>query len=161
MNKLIIRNATCADGAAVRGIAATAMQAFGLVPDFEGLDAALGHIGDGRAGVLAEWVAVLDDRVAGSLVLTRAEVPGLVKLTGFYVDATVRGMGVGRHLLGHAIEQARCAGVQIIDLETWDRMVAAVHLYRSFGWQLVERLDPASGAQWRYRLVLAPAAPAP
>lgn len=152
-----LRRATVADGPAVRQIAAQAMTEFGLIPDFDGLDAALGHIGEGAPDALAEWVAELDARVVGSLIVLRSDTPHLVKLTGFYVDGATRGAGVGRQLLAHAIAHARDAGVRIIDLETWDRMTSAVHLYRSFGWQPLTRLDPASGAEWQYRLCLEPA----
>ncbi len=52
----VIRRATAADRKAVLTIAAAGMREFGLEPDFAGLDADLGRLGEDRPGVVAEFV---------------------------------------------------------------------------------------------------------
>lgn len=153
-SRATIRRATHADRAPVQRIAADAMLALGLIPDFDGLDLALGRFGDAHAGTFAEVVAERGSDVLGSLVLIGPQ-NGVFKLSGFYVDAGARGQGIGRSLLQWAIDAATSAGGRTIELETWSHMNAAVHLYQSLGWRPVAKLDPDSGAEWRYVLDLA------
>ncbi|WP_317204856.1 GNAT family N-acetyltransferase [Janthinobacterium sp.] len=148
-----VRMARAEDGDAVRGIAAVAMRDFGLEPDFAGLDRELGLFGQAVRGGGAQLVAEVDGRVAGSLILAPAGARTL-KLSGFYVDAALRGRGVGRALLLRAIAFAREGGNAGIELETWDKMAAAVALYTTLGWRRGARLPAASGAEWAYTLDL-------
>ncbi len=91
-------------------IAATGMREFGLEPDFQGLDADLGLLGEERPDVVAEFVAVAENAVRGSAVLTvKAEAIG--KLSGLYVNPVHRGQGVGRTLLKAAVDAGRSRGL--------------------------------------------------
>jgi ribosomal protein S18 acetylase RimI-like enzyme len=73
---------------------------------------------------------------------------------GFYVSPEHRGLGAGKKLLQHAITSAYRAGMTGIYLETWDAMISAVKLYKSFGWRYLSRLPEGSGAQSSYYLDL-------
>lgn len=54
---------------------------------------------------------------------------------GVRVSATVRGQGVGRLLLEHAIARARTRGCHMIQLTTDKRRSEAKHFYESLGFQ--------------------------
>jgi GNAT superfamily N-acetyltransferase len=149
----VIRTATTADRQAVLRIAAAGMQQFGLVPDFAGLDADLGRIGEEREGAIAELVAVVDSAVCGSVVIS-GKGGRMAKLSGFYVSAAHRGHGIGRALLRAAVDAARGTETERLYLETWGRMTAAVRLYESTGWMRGEDPPASSGADRSYWLDL-------
>lgn len=153
LRDFVIRRANTTDREAVLRIAAAGMYEFGLVPDFAGLDAELGRIGEDRVGMSAELVAVVGNAVCGSVIISANE--GRVgKLSGFYVSEVHRGHGIGRALLRAAVEAARCTGVERLYLETWGRMNAAVQLYESTGWVRGEDPPTSSGADRSYWLAL-------
>lgn len=54
-------------------------------------------------------------------------------LEDLYVDASARGTGLGRALLGRAIQEARERGCRRIELDVNDNNHAALALYRSLG----------------------------
>ena len=139
----VIRTATTADREAVLRIAAAGMQQFGLVPDFAGLDAELGRIGEDREGAIAEVVAVAGSAVCGSVVIS-GKGGRMAKLSGFYVSDAYRGHGIGRALLRAAVDAARCTGTERLYLETWGRMTAAVRLYESTGWIRAKTRQPTA-----------------
>jgi len=150
---LIVRGALTADRETVLRIAAAGMQEFGLVPDFGGLDAELGQIGENREGTIAELVAVVGSAVCGSIIIS-GKSDRVGKLSGFYVSDAYRGHGIGRALLSAAVEAARCNGTERLYLETWGRMSAAVRLYESSGWVRGEDPPTSSGADRSYWLTL-------
>ena len=70
--------------------------------------------------------------------------------------------GQGSALLRGAVERMRAAGADAVVLRSSERAVAAVGMYRKFGFQRLpvsERIDPQSGP-WLLRLDGAPAAAA-
>ena len=142
---VLVRTGELADRSQVQAIASQGMREFGLTPDFNGLDRELGNFGASGGPVFAELVAEHGGEVVGCLILGRKG-PELLKLTGFYVDPKGRGQGVGKTLLRAAIECACKNSYQGIYLETWGKMVQAVHLYESFGWKATGALPPESGA---------------
>lgn len=158
LGDFIIRRATVADREAVLCVAVEGMREFGLVPDFAGLDAGLGRLGEDRVGTIAEFVGMVRNVVCGSVIISAKE-ERLGKLSGFYVSKPYRGHGIGRALLQAAVEAARSAGLARLYLETWGCMNAAVRLYESTGWVRGEDPPISSGADRSYWLELrAPAA---
>ena len=147
----VIRRAVVGDREAVLRIAATGMREFGLEPDFHGLDADLGLLGEERPHVLAEFVAEADNAICGSVVLT-AKAQAIGKLSGLYVNPAYRGQGVGRALLKAAVDAGRREGLARLYLETWGKMSTAVRLYESSGWIRGEDLPASSGADRSYWL---------
>ncbi|WP_169306997.1 GNAT family N-acetyltransferase [Ferrimonas sediminicola] len=142
-----------ADAKLVQAIASPIMESYGLVPDFDCLDYELGHFGECYHGSIAQLVACSDGVVVGSVIL-KAHQGEVAKLTGFYIAACHQGKGVGKRLLGAAIQRAKSSGHRAIYLETWDKMAAATALYKRFGWKKITDLPPESGAQRGYCLDL-------
>ena len=141
------------DRDAVLGIAAAGMREFGLEPDFHGLDADIGRLGEERSHVIAEFVAEVDHAICGSVLLTeKGEAIG--KLSGLNVEPAYRGQGVGRELLNAAVEAGRRGGLARLYLETWGKMRTAVRLYEASGWVRGEDLSASSGADRSYWLEL-------
>jgi len=149
----VIRRAVVGDRGAALRIAATGMREFGLEPDFHGLDADLGLLGEERPDVVAEFVAVAENAVCGSVVLT-VKADAIGKLSGLYVNPVHRGQGVGRTLLKAAVDAGRSRGLARLYLETWGKMATAVRLYESSGWVRGEDPPASSGADRSYWLEL-------
>jgi len=150
--QLTIRSATPADREAAMQIAADAMRGFGIEADFTGLDADLAALGS-NPKACAEFVATVDDAVAGVVMLTRSG-NATGKLTGFYVDPQWRGRGIGTALLAKATYAGRSAGLSQLYLETWHFMTAAIRLYERAEWTRCEDPPPESGSDCAYKLSL-------
>lgn len=69
---------------------------------------------------------------------------GVYELSKMAVSPQLRGRGIGRRLLQHAIAQAKCLGARSLFLGSNTRLKDAVHLYESVGFRHVEpeRLPP-------------------
>lgn len=152
-NNVVIREACLADRPRVHEIASVAMREFGLEPDFDHLDRDLGQFGVLSQTTITQLVAELDGEIVGSLILS-CKSERVIKLSAFYVDSATRGKGIGKILLQNAVVIAKQTSYTSIYLVTWTTMFAAVRLYKSMGWQIVERLDPSTGAEWSYVLEL-------
>jgi GNAT superfamily N-acetyltransferase len=79
-----------------------------------------------------------DGQVVACLQLTF--VPGLTytggeraQIEGVRVDASLRGGGIGRALMEHAVELARQRGCVLVQLTTDKRRPEALAFYQSFG----------------------------
>jgi putative acetyltransferase len=74
---------------------------------------------------------------------------GVYELSKMAVSPHLRGQGIGRRLLGHAIDQARLLGARSLVLGTSTRLPSAVHLYESMGLRHVqpETLPPMQYAR--------------
>ena len=69
---------------------------------------------------------------------------GVYELSKMAVSPRLRGLGIGRRLLEHAIAQARSLGAESLFLGSSTRLANAVHLYESVGFRHVppETLPP-------------------
>jgi putative acetyltransferase len=69
---------------------------------------------------------------------------GVYELSKMAVSPKLRGLGIGRHLLQHAIAQARLIGAKSLFLGSNAKLADAVHLYESIGFRHVppESLHP-------------------
>ena len=107
------------------------------------------------ASTLAAWVATAGDTeattIAGHVVLRHAvghvDAPGFAAATGLaeadhgliarlWVTPTWQGRGLGRQLLGAAVDEARHRGLHPV-LDVLAESTAAIALYESLGWQRV------------------------
>jgi GNAT superfamily N-acetyltransferase len=96
------------------------------VPDLYDLDRRY----SGDAG--AFWVARLDGQVVGSVGVERLS-DGRAELHRLYLDAMLRGHGVGRALVEVVIGWCRAAGVQRLVLWSDTRFDRAHRLYEGMG----------------------------
>ncbi|WP_343730000.1 GNAT family N-acetyltransferase [Duganella sp.] len=148
-----IRKALPTDNAGAKAVVQKSLASFGLIADFETLDAAVGAIGQAGSPNDIELVAEVDGKLAGCLVIQRRSETS-AKLFGFHVDASMHGLGIGRALLAEGIAEAARLHFTELQLETCGDMGAAIHLYESFGWVRGPDPLPESGADRFYSLIL-------
>jgi ribosomal protein S18 acetylase RimI-like enzyme len=83
----------------------------------------------------ALWIVERRGEHAGSLAITD-EGQGMAALRWFVLDPELRGLGLGRSLVGEAVEFAERAGYEGVGLETFSELRAAAHLYRQAGFEI-------------------------
>jgi len=100
----------------------------------------------------ARLVAVAWGNVIGVLTIERLNHPvnRHVATLGMAVEASWRGKGIGAALMTAALEWARSAGVEKVSLEVYPSNVAAVSLYRRFGFVEEGRLHRQSRKSYGY-----------
>lgn len=139
-----VRGASPEDAPAVREIVRGVLDEYGLPPDPGGIDRDLEDLDAfyfARGGGFL--VAVDDDaNVVGSC--------GVVPIAGttwelrkMYLRADVRGQGLGRQLLAHALEFVRGHGGKRVELETASVLVEAIGLYTKAGFTQLPRSPDA------------------
>jgi GNAT superfamily N-acetyltransferase len=62
---------------------------------------------------------------------------GVYELSKMAVSPRLRGQGIGRRLLQHAIDQARLLGARSLFLGSSTKLPSAIHLYESIGFRHV------------------------
>jgi ribosomal protein S18 acetylase RimI-like enzyme len=78
------------------------------------------------------------DSPAGVVLVARRGWTSRIAAMGLAPDA--RGQGLGRRLLGEAVEEARARGERAVYLEVIEQNTPALRLYTSFGFQALRRL---------------------
>jgi GNAT superfamily N-acetyltransferase len=127
-----------ADG--FRTLVSNTLREFGFEPD-PSFDQ---DLDDPAATYAALWVAIAGDEVVGSVAL-RDLGGGAVELKRMYLRPEKRGRGVGKRLLAVALDWARANGVDVVRLDTSERMVAAQRLYEAHGFERVPGDAPRQG----------------
>lgn len=87
--------------------------------------------------------AELDGRLAGFCAVQISNWNHRAVLWTLYVDAPLRGQGIGQALLARAVDYTRSAGAWCLWLETQNVNLPAVRFYRAAGFELCG-LDTAS-----------------
>ncbi|HKQ18024.1 MAG TPA: GNAT family N-acetyltransferase [Solirubrobacterales bacterium] len=82
------------------------------------------------------WIVERDGEHCGSTALTD-EGDGTAMVRWVLLDASLRGAGLGRRMIGELVEEARGHGYEKLCLETFSLLRAAAHIYRSFGFEIV------------------------
>jgi GNAT superfamily N-acetyltransferase len=90
------------------------------------------------------WIVERDGAFSGSLALTD-EGNGLAMVRWFVLEPSLRGVGLGRRLLGELLAEAEAAGYSQVCLETFSELRAAAHLYRDHGFEVV---GSDTGPRW-------------
>ena len=133
----LLRPATRADGPEVTAVVFSVLEEYGLRGDPHDTDRDLSDIEQTyfRAGGCFDvLIETAPQRIVGSIgLLPLAE--GGCELRKMYLLPAVRGRGLGKFLLTHALAEARRLGFRRVVLETADVLKEAVQLYRSFGFQ--------------------------
>ena len=83
------------------------------------------------------WVAEKDDKVVGSIAIVDAG-DNMAQLRWLILISDVRGMGLGRKLVGLALDFCRAEGYDGVFLWTVSILEAAAFLYRSYGFDVSE-----------------------
>jgi GNAT superfamily N-acetyltransferase len=121
------------------------------VPDLFDFDR---HYG-GAAG--AFWVARLDGQVVGSVGVARLP-DGRAELHRLYLDATLRGRGVGRALVDTVLDWCRGAGIRRLVLWSDTRFDRAHRLYEGMGFRQTDERevpdDPNDTREFGYERVV-------
>lgn len=79
-----------------------------------------------------------DAAPAGCVAITPTG-DGVYELSKMAISPPLRGQGIGRRLLQHAIAEARVLGAKSLYLSSSTKLPAAVHLYESVGFRHVPR----------------------
>lgn len=82
------------------------------------------------------WIVESAGRHAGSIAVTD-EGNRTAALRWVVLDRRLRGSGLGRRLIGEAVEFAEQAAYETLYLDTFSELEAAAHLYRIHGFELV------------------------
>jgi putative acetyltransferase len=81
------------------------------------------------------YFAWAGDEVVGCVALIPVTGDGVYELSKMAVSPSMRGRGIGRKILVHAIEQAKALPVRRLFLGSSKRLKDAVHLYESLGFE--------------------------
>jgi putative acetyltransferase len=152
---VVIRSATNDDRERIFALVSAALEEHGLRPDPEETDADLRDIEAnyiGRGGVFE----VIEDR-GGNLLGTVGLFPlneETCELRKMYLAPTVRGLGLGRHMLERMLTRARATGFKRITLETASVLKTAIRLYTSTGFVPIETAHLSARSDQAYVLDL-------
>jgi ribosomal protein S18 acetylase RimI-like enzyme len=162
MNGIVIRDFRPADGAAVNAVALAAFAQYaGDYDDWPAFSAGIARMAELAADGDLLVAECNDGRIVGAVVHVG---PGRPRsaiypddwsvLRMLVVDPAWRGGGIGRALVGAALERAARAGAPAVGLHTSPIMAAALRLYASLGFVREHDLAPIRGVPYA-RYVLA------
>ena len=83
------------------------------------------------------WIVEKNAIIAGSIAIVEAS-KDEAQLRWFLIHPDLRGKGIGRHLMGEAMEFCRTSGYARVFLLTEHGLTRAARLYQSFGFQLTD-----------------------
>lgn len=82
------------------------------------------------------WLAERAGEVLGSVALTdEGEAEGRIRWV--LLHPSLRGQGLGRRMVGEAVERARELGMRKVTLDTFSDLRAAARIYRGLGFRVV------------------------
>jgi ribosomal protein S18 acetylase RimI-like enzyme len=90
------------------------------------------------------WLAERAGKIVGCIAIV-AMTPEVAQLRWFLVDPSARGIGIGKKLIEEAVGFCKACRYKSIILWTVSALTAAAHLYRSFGFRIVEQKP---GKKW-------------
>ncbi|MDZ7631720.1 MAG: bifunctional helix-turn-helix transcriptional regulator/GNAT family N-acetyltransferase [Gemmatimonadaceae bacterium] len=102
------------------------------------------------------WIAEREGVPVGC-ILVRHESAQIARLDMLHVESRARGIGIGRRLIAAAIDFARHAGYEVLELELFDAMKSARFLCHAAGFRHVGTASPSAAelpprARWALTL---------
>ncbi|MFF6980800.1 GNAT family N-acetyltransferase [Streptomyces sp. NPDC008343] len=133
---------------------------YGWNADYEGLVARIvaDFAEDHDPHLERVWIAELDGRPVGCVMLVRDEAPATARLRLLLVEPEARGLGIGDRLVSAVVDFARGVGYRDLVLWTNDVLAAARRIYRRHGFVLSAETPHRSfgkdltGQDWRLDL---------
>lgn len=129
-----IREATAADGDAIRTIVKATLAEFGFPVESSGIDADLANVPESYQSLGGVFRVIEDE--SGSIVGCGGLYPvdeESVELRKMYFRPEIRGQGLGRRLLDDLVGEARRREFHRIELETASNLETAIALYQRAG----------------------------
>ena len=83
------------------------------------------------------WVAEKNGLIIGTISIVRRS-PLAAQLRWFLVEPEFRGMGLGKHLVGLALNFCKLQGYSKVNLWTLSHLAAATNIYLSYGFVAAE-----------------------
>lgn len=135
-NEFVLRRASNKDCEAIRRIVSTVLREYGMALDCNGTDADLADVESSYFGPGGSFDVLVskEGEIVGTVGLFSLG-SGRCELRKMYLTSPRRGLGLGKQLLRFALAQARRLGFSRIELETASSLVAAIQLYKSFGFR--------------------------
>ncbi|WP_369169529.1 GNAT family N-acetyltransferase [Streptomyces sp. R28] len=133
---------------------------YGFNADYEGLVARIvaDFAQDHDPHLERVWIAELDGRPVGCVMVVRDEAPATARLRLLLVEPDARGLGIGDRLVSAVVDFARGVGYRDLVLWTNDVLAAARRIYRRHGFVLATEKPHRSfgkdlnGQDWRLDL---------
>lgn len=94
---------------------------------------------DCRANPEGVFVAEQDGQVIGYITTRIDATTQKGRIPNLAVDAAVRGSGLGRRLIGHALDYFRAQGMKLAQIETMASNSVGQHLYPACGFEEIAR----------------------
>ncbi len=85
-------------------------------------------------------IATLGDAVVGCGAIQWID-GASAEIKRMWVDPELRGIGLGRRLLGHLEAEARTSGRSRVVLDTNESLAEAISMYRALGYDAIERYN--------------------
>ena len=85
-------------------------------------------------------LATLGDDVVGCGALLWID-GDTAEIKRMWVDSRLRGLGLGKRLLGHLEAEARSSGRSRVVLDTNESLAEAISMYRALGYEAIERYN--------------------
>ena len=136
---LRFRTATNDDRNQVQSLVFGVLAEFDLKPDPDATDADLLDIETNylNRGGLFDLIEDENGKLVGTFGLYPLDA-NTCELRKMYLVPAVRGQGLGKYVLRKAVEHAKEMGFKEMVLETSSKLVAAIQLYRQFGFQPIQ-----------------------
>lgn len=133
---------------------------YGFNADYEGLVARIvaDFAEDHDPHLERVWIAELDGRPVGCVMVVRDEAPATARLRLLLVEPEARGLGIGDRLVSAVVDFAREVGYRDLVLWTNDVLAAARRVYQRHGFVLAAEKPHRSfgqdlnGQDWRLDL---------
>lgn len=154
--KFTLRTALNEDRDKIERLVFGILKEYGLKPDPESTDSDLSDIRREYLDRGGAFDVMTDEngRIVATVGLYRLD-SSTCEIRKMYLDADLRGKGLGRRLLEYALSRARSLGYSRVELETASVLKEAIKLYESYGFHRHCRDHLASRCDAAYFLELA------